>query len=1568
MRATRVLSVVALALCLTASGSWAVTVADYTGDFVPGAFNGQTRPAALADGWDYMWNANAAIGTAAGNYSSLKAWGTAYNFDGAGGLPRANPAAYDYLHSTGGHPGRGSSQGAGFDRYAIGAYEIQPGEAGFLQIANSSVSVTSGNSGGVETRVYVNDTLRTSFVAAGAAGPNHFDMALGPVSVGDKVYVAVGPNVHDGFDTFGLGYRLETTTDASTVLWDANGSLPVDGGTGNWDTANARWYSAAGSYTTWNNGAALNANFGPAAGTVTLTEPITARSLTFGAGGYTIDGASTLTLTGAGTSGPGPATLNVVSQDPTTIAAAIASSAHVNKIGPGTLILTGNNTLGAELRAAGGELILAGSSVTNVSTVAKVGVTSHWAPGGTSGTLTIQDNAQLTARHIYMGENWDPTISGMKCVINQTGGTVTTTAGDGENNGIRIGHWPSETSTYNLSGGTLTIGGGAELGIAIDGTGIYNQTGGVMNATTVVVNCRNNANGNGTFTVAGGVANIGAGGIVNEGTGPAAVNVGGSGGTLRATASWASSLDMALSGTGRDNSPRFDTNGHNIALSGSLSGAAAELQKIGDGTLTLTGATNTLNAIDASGGNLVLGGSSITTASNLVRVGTSDNWVAGGGSGTLTIQDNASLTTGRIYMGENWTPKIPGMTATIDQTGGTVTITGTTGENAAIRIGHWSQETSTYNLSGGALSITDPNNDLAIGTDGTGIFHQTGGQATVPGIQVNHRNAGGSGTLIVEGTGVMNIGGRGLKVAAGAATLGGSSVTTVTGNVSVGDWNFGGGPSTLTIQDNAVLNANGTEFMVGDSNSVPGAVNQTGGTVNIAGRTRIAHWPNNTSVYTLSGTGVLNANGAFNVGWDGTGQFVQNGGASHFNSSLIINAHNGPGATFTLNDGIADASYIGIGRWSGRTGTLNVNGGTLTVSNDLGVGEASGSTGQVNHTDGDVTVDRLCRIGHWSNNTSTYTMSGGTLTLSGTGAVITAHGERAGVLYLGIDGTGVYTQTGGQADAYGIHLDHRGNTGGTDTFTLEGGTFTVGPYGIASSNPTIAVNLGGGTIRASANFSFFSGSTIHPVTLTGTGGDATIDTNGHVVELWANLSGPGGYRKTGGSDLGLRGTNSHSGVTVIEQGRAIVYNNNSLSPASDLTVNGDLDLWNYSPTAKSLSGTGRVFANNGLQILTVGANDGSGTFSGVLQDHTWNGAARMGLTKIGAGAQTLIGDQTYTGPTTVSGGVLAVNNARLYTNFGWQNQVITVNNGGTLELGGWADGDAQGLGRVSFNPANLVLNNGTVRYTDTATTGRADRGFTIGAGGATLDASGGNTFSILDLGRPFPIISSSGGLLTLTGPGDGLITKAIPGTGGVVKTGTGTWTIGGTNTYTGPTTVAGGTLRLDGSHTGGGAYSVFSGATLTGSGSTASPVTVQGGGILMPDGGLGTGSLTLEAASIFDIGIDGLSVFDYLDVTGTVAIQQALLQVAMGYMPTIGDEFIIINNDGTADPVAGIFAGLPEGGYVIRGIGGGPNDLQISYVGGDGNDVALTTVPEPTTLSLLGLGALAAFLRRRRRK
>ena len=68
--------------------------------------------------------------------------------------------------------------------------------------------------------------------------------------------------------------------------------------------------------------------------------------------------------------------------------------------------------------------------------------------------------------------------------------------------------------------------------------------------------------------------------------------------------------------------------------------------------------------------------------------------------------------------------------------------------------------------------------------------------------------------------------------------------------------------------------------------------------------------------------------------------------------------------------------------------------------------------------------------------------------------------------------------------------------------------------------------------------------------------------------------------------------------------------------------------------------------------LSVGNNNASTTFSGMLQ----GGGS---LNKIGSGACALYGSNTYTGPTTINQGKLAVD--------GWlTNSAVTVNSGGTL--------------------------------------------------------------------------------------------------------------------------------------------------------------------------------------------------------------------------------------------------------------------------------------------------------------
>jgi Dockerin type I domain len=64
--------------------------------------------------------------------------------------------------------------------------------------------------------------------------------------------------------------------------------------------------------------------------------------------------------------------------------------------------------------------------------------------------------------------------------------------------------------------------------------------------------------------------------------------------------------------------------------------------------------------------------------------------------------------------------------------------------------------------------------------------------------------------------------------------------------------------------------------------------------------------------------------------------------------------------------------------------------------------------------------------------------------------------------------------------------------------------------------------------------------------------------------------------------------------------------------------------------------------------------------------------------------------------------------------------------------------------------------------------------------------------------------------------------------------------------------------------------------------------------------------------------------------------------VGGGFTPSVGNQFVIIDNDGT-DAVSGTFAGLSEGATVTA------NGLSftISYLGGTGNDIVLTRIATP---------------------
>jgi autotransporter-associated beta strand protein len=133
--------------------------------------------------------------------------------------------------------------------------------------------------------------------------------------------------------------------------------------------------------------------------------------------------------------------------------------------------------------------------------------------------------------------------------------------------------------------------------------------------------------------------------------------------------------------------------------------------------------------------------------------------------------------------------------------------------------------------------------------------------------------------------------------------------------------------------------------------------------------------------------------------------------------------------------------------------------------------------------------------------------------------------------------------------------------------------------------------------------------------------------------------------------------------------------------------------------------------------------------------------------------------------------------------------------------------------------------------------------------------------------------------------GDATLSGTISGAGRVSVT-TGKMTLtNNSNSYTGTTTVDGGTLLVNGSHSGGDIYTVNSGGTLGGTGSIGSTILINSGGILAPGASVGTltttTNVTMAAGSHLAIELSGasadklvvgggldLSGAQFLDVTG----------------------------------------------------------------------------------------------------
>ncbi len=198
----------------------------------------------------------------------------------------------------------------------------------------------------------------------------------------------------------------------------------------------------------------------------------------------------------------------------------------------------------------------------------------------------------------------------------------------------------------------------------------------------------------------------------------------------------------------------------------------------------------------------------------------------------------------------------------------------------------------------------------------------------------------------------------------------------------------------------------------------------------------------------------------------------------------------------------------------------------------------------------------------------------------------------------------------------------------------------------------------------------------------------------------------------------------------------------------------------------------------------------------------------------------------------------------------------------------------------------------------------------------------------------------------------------IAGTGNIEKNGLGASLIATATNYNGAVTINDGILIIDATIPNApvlvNAQTLNNGFGLSGIGGTG---TV--GSTHIVNGGVSAGTLTsptgiLSINGNFDIKENGIVAVkiggttpgenghDQFKVTGSVILNDSVLTpIPFGsFVPAINDEFIIIDNDGN-DPIQGEFLNAPEG----TRFGGALNSaFEISYLAGDGNDVAIKAV------------------------
>jgi autotransporter-associated beta strand protein len=865
-------------------------------------------------------------------------------------------------------------------------------------------------------------------------------------------------------------------------------------------------------------------------------------------------------------------------------------------------------------------------------------------------------------------------------------------------------------------------------------------------------------------------------------------------------------------------------NGVNTYTGKTIIGAAGPASGMGTPTVRFNSIANGgANSAFGAGSVVEIGQASVSRNATLEYIGSGDStnrtFSLVGSGGTLKLSNNGTgtltlthatpfpIADGSKTLEVDGTNTILITGALANPTSGTLSLT-KSGAGTTILSGA-NTYTGNTTISGGTLQIGNGGSTGALSTssaivnNGTLVFNRS--STIIGGTNFNN---------VISGSGGVRQSGSGLLVFAGTQTYSGPTTIDVGTTLQLGN-NSSGGALSLS---SAIVN-NGT-FSIRRSNNV--AQGTDFGSV-ISGSGIVQHNPNTGTTYVLTLNGVNTFSGGVNI----------------VRAALVVSGSNSALGTGTVTLGTA-------------TLRMTVTDG-LTIANNIIVntGSGSGANGRgviENSGTGNATISgTITNNGQVANGGLFASVSTGTLTLSG---AITSNS------YALVQRLGIVIYSGGGSYTPGL--------------LVQAGTARVGATNGLATNA--------------------------PITL-GQLATANLDLNGFDQSLAGitkstNAANVGNSSTTSNSTLTLTGTCSWAGLiqNVLGSGTrtvSVVINSSGVVTFSSSNT--------YSGETTLTAGTFNI--NHATAIGT-----GTFTINGGTIDNTTGGL----ITLTNNNPQTWAGDFTYNGTT-------AALNVGTGTVTLTGNRQVTVS-AQSLQVGGAIVG-AYTLTKLGAS-GSLVLT-GACTYSGPTTVSEGI--LQIGVGGTS-----GSITSDISISIGATLGFSRSDAYTYTG--------VISGAGIVVKMSAGTLTLSGINTYTGSTSIIGGTLQITGSLANT-AVSV-SGGTLLGRNTTGDSATIIGtvtltnsaSSIIQPgsfgDNTLNTGALTFSGSSAKMIANSTTTTFSQIAVTGDVALGGCTIDFPAG-----------ITTNGTYKLITA--TGTMSGTLPIVGTNGTGKTLTLQQTGND---------------------------------